>query len=240
MQVQDIMAKLRDPQLNEQEKLILRQQLNAAVAAASQANPQVQPAAAAQSKPPAQQAQPAQQRQPAPPQKQQKPAAPHGRTGDWDLFMTREHLDTAMPFLRVVGAAILIGISAQSTIQYLASDITPLTITSLGGQMVLNGIELRLIIGVLVALGIFILELVLSERHKIAYRLVVAVDAWYTYRQIGAWFTTMWRAWGPTDIRDGPYGWWAWALIQIPAFGVGVLIAYYGEVLLIGGRRRRA
>lgn len=218
-----------------------------------------QPAAGqGQPKPQAQQQQPKQQQpQGQQQQKQQQPATsqpkPQGAATtaatprslediiDDTAPIARTDVDRFIKPLRWIGAAMLIGLSAQSTVGLVADDVTPAAgerTVDLPGPLPV--VALSQLIGYFVALLIFVLEIVLSERQKKAYRLVLGIDSWYTKRQIQPWIDAIFYT-RIVTIPEGADQWHvvgAWVATRVIGWGLGIFIAYYGEILLLGRRRR--
>lgn len=135
----------------------------------------------------------------------------------------RKHLDVARTPFRVLLGILFVGYSSISTIDGVRSDLAP---ALLGNP---DGATIGLVVGVLVALGIFVAEILLAEASIFWYLVVLAPDAWYTYR-FSDWIDTILRPHLPAEINA--------AFVTIPiTILFSLAVAYFGERLLFGKRR---
>src|SRR5262245_7121357 len=91
----------------------------------------------------------------------------------------RRHLDRARRPFRVLLGAAFVGYSSIGTIVGVQGDLAPALLNNPYGATIC------LIFGFGLALGIFIAEILLAEAALVWYLLVLAPDAWYTYRFSG-------------------------------------------------------
>lgn len=136
--------------------------------------------------------------------------------------ISRNYLDTFRRPARIFAGVIFVAYSSIGTVVGVQSDLAP----ALAGR-----IELGYIIGFALALLIFFAELLLAEVSSFWYSVVLLPDAWYTYRLSG-WIGAIIRAHVQSDplIVTG--------IIVIITALFSLMVAYFGERLLFGRRRR--
>ncbi len=167
--------------------------------------------------------------------------------------LPRPIVDRVLPLLRLIGSAVFIGYSARATIIHLAQDISPITRQRDGGsnpevieQIVVTMLPylnqplyLNILISFIVAVAVVILECTLSERATWWYRLVLAFDAVYTTREARPQIVQP-LVEGYLPRPEDWVGQLAWdLLVSLLSFLLGAAIAYLGEILLMGRRRKR-
>jgi hypothetical protein len=137
--------------------------------------------------------------------------------------LDRRHLDTARTPFRLLLGILFVGYSSIGTILGVNGDLTP----ALAARE--DGAVIGLAAGVIIAAGIFIAEILLAEAAIGWYLIVLAPDAWYTYRLSG-WIGTIARA-------HLSHGLLTTVIIIAVTAVFSLAVAYFGERLLFGKRR---
>lgn len=135
----------------------------------------------------------------------------------------RRHLDAARRPFRVLLGAAFVGYSSIGTVVGVQGDLAPALASTP------DGVIIGLIVGCVAALGIFIAEILLAEAAFFWYVLVLAPDAFYTYRFSG-WIGAIIRA----HMQPGLT---AEAVVVLITAVFALLVAWLGERLLFGKRR---
>lgn len=173
-----------------------------------------------------------------------KPAAPTRSVREvvlgGDAPIKRETVDALYPYIRVVVGILFVGFCGYSTAFWFGWDIKGATTLPDGTQATVDVagvmVQWRYIIGAAFALAIFIAEILLAERSPWGYRMVLAVDTFYTWRQVNPWLTGIaddhWPAGAEGRSMLGM------GLIIVIAIVIGWLLAKYGEIFLLGKRRK--
>lgn len=155
----------------------------------------------------------------------QAPAAPVRR--GLAAPLSRTDLDRAAPWLRLIAGAALIAWSSYTTVLGIGVDFAPLV-----SKGALWGIPLAVIFGLIAAALLSLIQWLTSEHVPIVYVIALAVDARYTQWQIGPWITALaayhLREFSPVVASAASF---------VVSWGLALLIARYGEILLFGRRR---
>ena len=136
----------------------------------------------------------------------------------------RQHLDTTRKPARVLFGAIFVAYSSIGTILGVHADLKPALARRSDGDILGYGI------GALAAFIIFAAELYLAEVSTFWYIVVLIPDTWYTYRLSG-WIEPI-----VTSYVADPV--WAMAVTVLATGLFSLAVAYMGERLLFGRRRR--
>jgi hypothetical protein len=135
----------------------------------------------------------------------------------------RRHLDTARRPLRILCGILFVGYSSIGTIVGVRGDLGSALANNPDAAMIGAGV------GMALALGIFLAEILLAEAAIGWYLLVLAPDAWYTYR-FSDWIGAIVHgSMAPGIAAD------VLSIIITAVFALAV--AYFGERLLFGKRR---
>lgn len=135
----------------------------------------------------------------------------------------RRHLDNARRPLRILCGILFVGYSSVGTIVGIRDDLAPALAGNPQGALIGAGI------GMVLALAIFLAEIVLAEAAIGWYLLVLIPDVWYTY-----WFSDWIGAIIKASMAPGLA---ADALTIVITAGFSIAVAYLGERLLFGKRR---
>lgn len=153
--------------------------------------------------------------------------------------ISRDLVDEARPWLRLILGVAFVAYSAASTIFIGADDLMwlfPGTTNPAAGFPVAYWYS-----GVL-ALVLFLGEVATGERHPGPYRIFLAPDVLYTARGVFGGMSTALGALAfaaiGTEHREAA-AWFGWLLAFPVAAVIGYIIARWGEVLLVGKRRVR-
>lgn len=140
----------------------------------------------------------------------------------------RKYLDTARGPMRVFFGVIFVAYCAISTVIGVRDDLAPLAWSA---DLVLDLVPAGLLIGLALAVGIFIGEVLLAERSLGWYLPLLLVDAWYTARWSG-WIGDLIHAHMQANalVEDG--------LSFVVTWAAAIAIAYLGERLIFDKRRR--
>jgi hypothetical protein len=135
----------------------------------------------------------------------------------------RRHLDTARRPLRILCGILFVGYSSVGTIVGVRDDLAPALAGNPDAAIIGAGV------GMVLALAIFLAEILLAESTLGWYLLVLAPDVWYTY-----WFSSwigaiVGASMAPGIVAD------AVSIVITALFSLAV--AYLGERLLFGKRR---
>jgi hypothetical protein len=153
--------------------------------------------------------------------------------------ISRDLVDEARPWLRLVLGIAFVAYSAASTIFIGADDLMWLFPST---QVAAAGFPVAYWYSGIVAAILFIGEVATGEKHPGPYRIFLAPDVFYTARGVFggvslALGALIFAAIG-TEYREAA-GWIGW-LLAFPVAGViGFIIARWGEILIFGKRRSR-
>lgn len=140
--------------------------------------------------------------------------------------LSRTHLDRAGPWLRLLTGLALIAYTGYTTVRGVGVDFAPLL------QGAIGPVPLTLIGGLLVAVFLSIGQWLTSGRYTIIYAVLLVLDARYTQRQIGPGVAAL-TAYHMPGLDN--------ILVSVVSFlaswGLSLVAARYGEVLLFGKRR---
>ena len=140
--------------------------------------------------------------------------------------LSREELDRAAPWIRLILGASLIAWSSYTTIQGVGRDFAPLLTGSVAGvSMVIVG-------GLLVAAFLSLGEWLTSEHAPLVYSALLIIDARYTEQQIGPWIGAL-ASYHLADVSPFTTS----VVSFVLSWGLSLAIARYGEILLFGRRR---
>lgn len=142
--------------------------------------------------------------------------------------LDRNAIDRAAPWLRLLAGAGLIAWSSYTTVAGVGSDFAPI----LAGKMAF-GMDATLVVGLLVALFLSLGEWLTSEHIPILYSALLILDARYTELQIGPWVDAL----VGYHLR-GASQWVPGVVSFLLSWGLSLVIARYGEILLFGRRRQ--
>lgn len=149
------------------------------------------------------------------------------RHGVLQAPLDRNAIDRAAPWLRLMAGAALIAWSSYTTVAGVGSDLAPI----LKGNMAF-GMDATLVVGLLVALFLSLGEWLTSEHIPILYSALLILDARYTELQIGPWLDAL----AAYHLRASPQ-WLPGVVSFVASWGLSLVIARYGEILLFGRRR---
>jgi hypothetical protein len=141
--------------------------------------------------------------------------------------LSRAHLDRAGPWLRLLAGIVLIVYTSYTTITGVGVDFAPLL------QGTIGGVSLRLIGGFGVAAFLSLGEWLTSEQYPIVYSVLLILDARYTQRQIGPAVAAL-----AEYHLQGLDPWIPSVVSLVASWGLSLLAARYGEILLFGKRAR--
>ena len=140
--------------------------------------------------------------------------------------LNRADLDRAAPWLRLLAGAALIAWSSYTTVLGIGVDFAPLV-----SKGTIWGIPLAVIIGLGVAALLSLIQWLTSEHAPLIYAAALVIDARYTQWQVGPWIDSL----AAYHLRSIPG--LAWVVALVVSWGLALLIARYGEILLFGRRR---
>ncbi|SRR6266487_4847057 len=157
------------------------------------------------------------------PRTDEKPARTSGAP------ISRTYLDAARSPMRIFFGVIFIAYSAISTVVGVRSDLSPLAWST---AALMGPLTIGAAIGIGLAVAIFIGEVLLAESSLVWFLPILAVDAWYTARW-SAWIGDLIHAHMSASplTKD--------ALAILVTWGAAIAVAYFGEHLIFGKRRRR-
>lgn len=157
--------------------------------------------------------------------KQQPPTKRRGLVAP----LSRDHLDRAGPWLRLLAGAALIAYTSYTTIMGIGEDFAPLLRGTLYGPL-----SVQLAAGIGAAALISLVQWLTSEDHKLIYLLFLLIDARYTQRQIGPGIDALaqYHMRGLDPLLPG-------VVSFIASWGSAIIAARYGEILLFGRRKRK-
>lgn len=138
--------------------------------------------------------------------------------------LRREWVDDSIIPLRLLGGITLVSYSAIATIRGVEDDARPWL-----QNATLYSIPQGILAGIVVAVLIFVLQVVFGERSRMGYYLVLAPDAWYTGKQL--WPGVKALVTGGADSLPFLF------LAVLVSGALALAIARYGEILLFGKRR---
>jgi hypothetical protein len=143
--------------------------------------------------------------------------------------ISRTHLDAARTPLRVFFGVVFVSYSAISTVVGFRDDLAPLawSATPIAGALTLG-----LALGLALAAAIFVGEVLLAEAAFLWYLPLLALDTWYTARW-SAWIGTLIRAHLDADPLTED------VIAFVAIWGASLAVAYFGERLIFGKRRRK-
>jgi hypothetical protein len=141
--------------------------------------------------------------------------------------LNRTHLDRAGPWLRLMIGLALIAYTGYTTVRGVAGDFAPLL------QGAIAGVPLTLIGGLGAAVFLSVGQWLTAGRHTIVYAVLLILDARYTQRQIGPAVAAL-AAFHLPRVDN--------TIVSVVSFlaswGVSLLAARYGELLLFGKRKQ--
>ena len=142
--------------------------------------------------------------------------------------LNRDHLDRAGPWLRLLAGVALIAYTSYTTIMGIGEDFAPLLQGNVFGVL-----SVRLLAGIGAALFISLAQWLTSEQYLLIYLVFLAIDARYTQRQIGPGLDALahyhMRSLDPLLPSVVSF---------IASWGLSLVAARYGEILLFGKRKR--
>ncbi len=138
--------------------------------------------------------------------------------------LNRRYLDYFGTPARIIAGCLFIGYSGWGTVRFVQRDFDRV----LGDQTWLS-FPAPLMLGIILAVCIFVGELITAEHYKQVYGVILAVDAFYTFRLTFPWLAIMMGA------ASGPIWYGLTAIIAVVG---SAAVAWAGEVLLFGKRRR--
>ena len=141
--------------------------------------------------------------------------------------LNRDHLDRAGPWLRLLAGVALIAYTSYTTIIGIGHDFAPLL------QGSVYGVPVQILAGVGAALLISLVQWLTSEQYLLIYAIFLAIDARYTQRQIGPALDAL----AQYHMRGlDPF---LPAVVSfVASWGLSLIAARYGEILLFGKRKR--
>ncbi len=141
--------------------------------------------------------------------------------------LSRDQLDRAGPWLRLLAGVALIAYTSYTTIIGVGQDFAPLL------QGVIYGVPVQVIAGVGAALFISLVQWLTSEQYPIIYFIFLAIDARYTQRQIGSGIEALaqYHMRGLDLLLPA-------VVSFVVSWGLSLIAARYGEILLFGKRKR--
>jgi hypothetical protein len=151
--------------------------------------------------------------------------------GAYRAPLSREELERSIPWLRALGGVLLLSYSSITTIHGVGVDFAPF----FQGQPLLPIIGIspqQLLSGLLLALLISLVQWLTSEKLPLIYALFLLVDA-------------RWTQWSIAPIAERLLAYhlpqlsalWVTGLTFVVSWTLAVMVARYGEVLLLGRRR---
>lgn len=142
--------------------------------------------------------------------------------------LNRAQLQKSAPWLRLILGGALITYTSYTTVRGVGEDFAPLLQGSIGP------LPLTLIGGLAAALLLSLGQWLTSESYPIVYSVLLLFDARYTQRQIGASVDAL-AAYHMAGLDR-----WIVSVVSLGAsWGVSLLAARYGEILLLGKRAKR-
>lgn len=141
----------------------------------------------------------------------------------------RRYLDTARGPMRILFGVIFVAYCAISTVVGVRSDLAPLAWST---ELLAGVLPVGLFLGLALAVGIFIGEVLLAESSLGWYLPLLLLDAWYTARW-SSWIGDLIHAHMQANalVED--------ALSFVVTWGAAIAIAYLGERLIFDKRRRK-
>ena len=140
--------------------------------------------------------------------------------------LNRQDLDRAAPWLRLLAGAALIAWSSYTTVAGIGVDFAPLV-----NGRALWGIPLAVVAGLAAAALLSLVQWLTSEHAPLIYAAALVVDARYTQWQLGPWIADL----AAYHLQSMPVV--AWIVAFVVSWGLALLVARYGEILLFGRRR---
>lgn len=155
-----------------------------------------------------------------------------------EVPISRGLVDEAAPWLRGLLGIGFVAYSANATIFIAADDL--LWLFPITRQTTIGAFPDAYWYSFLIAVVLFVGQVVTSEKYPAAYRLFLAPDILYTGRGVFGGLSTALAALalaaiGP-EYREAA-DWFGWILAFPGAAVIGFIIARWGEVLLFGKRR---
>lgn len=139
--------------------------------------------------------------------------------------LSREDLDRAGPWLRLLAGIFLIAGSSYATITGVGEDFAPLLVGDI------YSIPIYIIAGAAAAALLSLGEWLTSERIPLLYAAFLFADARYTQWQIGPWVDSL------AMYHLASSRWAAPVVSFLVSWGLSLAVARYGEILLFGRRR---
>lgn len=144
--------------------------------------------------------------------------------------LSRDLIDDLLPWLRILFGASFVAYCALSTLFGVHTDAVEILAayaTTIQHWVGLSLDPVGYILGVVVALVVFVGEVSTAERYPKLYLAFLAIDVYYSF----SWSHVITRF----VISDRI---WAASVVEwLAAFVMATLVAYYGEVILFGRRR---
>lgn len=142
--------------------------------------------------------------------------------------LSRDMLDLAGPWLRLLAGAVLIAYTSYTTIIGIGEDFAPVLQGPLYGP-----ISVQLAAGMMAALLISLVQWLTSEQHKVVYLIFLVIDARYTQRQIGPAISAL------TEYHMRDLDRLIPSMVSfLASWMLSLVAARYGEILLFGKRKR--
>lgn len=138
--------------------------------------------------------------------------------------LNRRDIDRALPWLRLLLGAGLIGFSAVTTVTGVRDDCGPLCAGAWQSAPVWAVVGLG--VAALISLG----QWLSSGRWQLVYSVLLLIDARYTQKVIGPPIEAL-----AAYHMDGAQV--AWVVAAVVSWGLALLTARFGEVLLFGRRK---
>lgn len=144
--------------------------------------------------------------------------------------LSRSDLDRSLPWFRVLLGLVLITYSSVATIDGVRVDCGPLCAGPISGLPVV--IPVWIVLGVLVAVLMSVAEWLTSDRYMTIYAVVLLADARYSQSWLDDWILPL----VTYHTQGSPL---AWAIGLVVSWGLAILVARFGEVLLFGRRTKK-
>jgi hypothetical protein len=154
----------------------------------------------------------------------------HSRNLTSGAPISRTYLDAARTPLRVFFGVVFVSYCAISTVVGFRDDLAPLAWSVVP---IVGSLTVGLALGLALAAGIFVGEVLLAESALLWYVPLLAVDAWYTARW-SEWIGTLIRAHmqASAGVED--------VIAFLAIWGASLAVSYFGERLIFGKRRRKS
>jgi hypothetical protein len=138
--------------------------------------------------------------------------------------LSHTHLDKSGPWVRLLLGLALIAYTSYTTIAGVAADGAPLFV---------DRPQFALFAGLGVAVFLSVGEWLTSEHVPLVYALLLLIDARYTQRQIGPWVDAL------AQYHLQAQAWYLTQGVSLAvSWGLAIIAARYGEILLFGRRKK--